>query len=257
MISLRPALATGRPLFGLCHMFPQPGLLERIAGDWDWVWIDGQHGLMGYQDMLAAVRACDLVGVPSIVRVPGHDFGSIGLALDMGASGVLVPVVDTVEEAREVVKAAKFPPLGGRSYGGRRPVDRQGRLYVETANVETLLICQIESPEAVEHADAIAAVPGVDGLFLGPDDLLLRRGCKMDTPRTPELLRSDMERVINACKKHGKIGCMVGTGSEEMMRFCLAMGYQMVVGGADVAFLAAGSRHASTEARRIAASQVG
>lgn len=252
MKTLRTALATGRPLLGLCNMYPAPGMLERIAADWDWVWIDGQHGEMGYQDLLAAVRACNLADVPAIVRVPGHEFGSIGLALDMGSSGVLVPVVDNVAEALDVVKAAKFPPFGGRSYGGRRPIDRQGRLYADSANEDTLLICQIESPEAVENADRIAAIPGVDGLFIGPDDLLLRRGRKMDEPRTPELLTPDMDRVIRACQKHGKIGCMVGMG-DDMLKLCLSMGYQMVVAGGDVPFLANGSRQAAADARRIVA----
>jgi len=250
MKSMCPALATGAPQLGLCIMYPAPGIIERIGPDWDWVWVDGQHGELGYQDTLAIVRACDLVGKPAIVRVASHEFGGISLAFDMGAAGVIVPVVDTPEQAKAIVKAAKFPPLGGRSYGGRRPIDLHGRMFSDTANDDTLLICQIESPEAIENADVIAAVPGVDALFLGPDDVMLRRGFKMNAPRNKETLGKDMEAVMKACRKHGKIGCSVGMG-EEMLKLSLSMGFQIIVSGGDVAFLANTSKSTVTEAREI------
>jgi 4-hydroxy-2-oxoheptanedioate aldolase len=252
MTSLRKMLDApeGRPLLGLSVMYPSPGAVERIGPDWDWMWLDGQHGEMGYEQTLALVRACDLIGRPAVVRVPGHEFGGIGKALDMGAAAVITPVVDTVEHARAVVDAAKFPPLGKRSYGGRRPIDFQGRNYADTANRDTLLIAQIESPQAIENADAIAAVDGVDALFLGPDDLMLRRGFSMTSPKSRETLGKDMDLVIGACRKHGKVGVMVGVG-EEMLRLCLSMGFQMIVSGSDVGFLAGGSKQASNEARAV------
>src|ERR1051326_7954884 len=126
---IRPTLATGVPQLGICVSYPAPGIVERIGIDWDWIWVDGQHSDQSYQETLAIVRACDLVQRPAMVRVPSHEFGGIGRALDMGATGVIVPLVDTPEQARAVVRAAKFPPLGGRSYGGRRPIDSLGRLY--------------------------------------------------------------------------------------------------------------------------------
>lgn len=250
MKSIRPALKTGAPQLGLCVMYPAPGIIERIGPDWDWLWIDGQHGELSYEDTLAHVRACDLVGRPAMVRVPSHEFGRIGLALDMGAAGVIVPVVNTPDEAKAVVKAAKFPPLGGRSYGGRRPIDLHGRLFSDTANDDTLCICQIESPEAIDNADAIAAIPGVDALFLGPDDVMLRRGFKMNEPRNKETLGKDMEKVMDACRKHGKIGCMVGMGAE-MLKLSLSMGFSMIVAGGDVPFLANTSKSTAAEAREI------
>jgi 4-hydroxy-2-oxoheptanedioate aldolase len=226
-------------------------VVERIGPDWDWIWIDGQHGEMDYNDMLALVRACDLIQRPSFVRVPSHEFGPIGKALDMGASGVIVPVVDTPDQARAVVHAAKFPPLGGRSYGGRRPVDLQGRTYSDTANTDTLLVVQIESPQAIENADAIAATPGVDALFLGPDDVMLRRGYSMTTPRSRETLGKDMEAVAAAARKHGKLSVMVGVGAE-MLTLSVSCGFNLIVAGGDVGFLANASKQASAEARAIA-----
>ncbi|MBI2440149.1 MAG: hypothetical protein HYV35_02140 [Lentisphaerae bacterium] len=231
-------------------MYPAPGAVERIAPDWDWVWLDGQHGQIGYGEMLALVRACDLANRPAFVRVPWHEPGPIGLALDMGAAGVIVPCVDTPEEARAIVAAARFPPVGKRSYGGRRLIDFKGRDYSNTANEGTILVLQIETPLGIENAGEIAAVPGVDALFLGPDDIILRRGFKMATPRTKDVLGKDMEAVIGACRKHGKFGVMVGIGAE-MFKLSLQMGFHMIVAGGDVLFLANSSKQASAAARAM------
>jgi 4-hydroxy-2-oxoheptanedioate aldolase len=196
------------------------------------------------------VRACDLIDRPAFVRVPGHEAGPIGLALDMGAGGVIVPCVDDPQQARAVADAAKFPPLGKRSYGARRVIDRQGRAYSDAANETTLLVVQIESPQAIDSAADIAATPGVDALFLGPDDLLLRRGVRMDVPRTKEALGADLEAVIHACRQHGKFGVMVAL-SPEFIALGVELGFHMIVAGADVPFLANSSRQASVQARAL------
>lgn len=242
------ALAAGVPQIGLSVAYPSPGAVERIGPDWDWMWIDGQHGQLGYSDVQSIIRACDLIQKASIVRVPGQDFGVIGMTLDAGATGLIVPCVDTPEQARAVVDAAKFPPIGKRSYGSRRLIDRLGRAYSNEANQRTLLVVQIESPQALENVDAIAAVPGVDALFFGPDDTLLRRGIAMDIPRTPQMLRQYMDPVVAACKKHRKYNVMIGVG-KEMIAWCVSMGANMIVGGADVAFLVSASKTAAAELR--------
>ncbi len=246
--AFREALRRGTPQFGLCMMYPAPGIVERIGPDWDWIWVDGQHGQLGDADILALVRACNLVGRPAVVRVPGPEVGAIGRALDTDADGLIVPLVESADEARAIVRAAKFPPLGQRSYGGRRPIDRRGRAYADTANDDVLLVLQVESPQAVEQAEAIAAVPGVDALFLGPDDILLRRGQSMTAPRTRAMLDADLRAVAGACRKHGKIACMVGA-SPEMLALCLELGFSMIVAGGDVGFLAGASAQAAAAAR--------
>jgi 4-hydroxy-2-oxoheptanedioate aldolase len=250
MANLRQRLRGGAVHLGLCVCYPAPGIIERIGADWDWLWLDGQHGEMGYRDMLELVRTCELIGRPAFVRVPGHEAGPISQALDMGASAVIVPCVDTPEQAAALVAASRFPPLGNRSYGGRRPIDRLGRTFSHTANDDTLLVVQIESPEAVARAEQIAAVPGVDALFLGPDDLLMRRGMRMDAPRTPQLLKADLEAVAAAVRKHDKFGVAVGVG-REMLTLCRDLGYQLIVSGADMSFLTASSNQALQDARAI------
>lgn len=245
-------LRQGAVQLGFCMMYPAPGIIERVGADWDWIWVDAQHGQLSYQDTLAIVRACDLVQRPALVRVPWLEAGHVGLVLDMSPAGVIVPCIDTPEQARAAVHAAKFPPLGGRSYGARRAIDRKGRTYSDTANADLLLICQIESPQAIENANAIASIDGVDALFLGPDDVLLRRGVSMTAPRDRKSLEADMRAVIDACRKHNKLGVMVGA-SPEMLATSLELGYQMIVVSGDVGLLASGSTKAATDARALVA----
>lgn len=247
MSSFIQNMKQGQPQLGLCAMYPASGIVERIGPDWDWIWIDGQHGQLGYQDVLGMVRACNLIQRPAFVRVPGHERGLIGLALDSGADGLIVPQVESVADAKAIVTAAKFPPLGQRSYGGRRPIDLYGRTYSDTANDKVILVAQIESPQAIENAAAIAAVPGIDVLFLGPDDIMMRRGFSMTAPRNKESLGKDMTAIVNACRQYGKLACMVGFG-REMLSLCVSMGFQMIVSGGDVAFLANASKQTSQEA---------
>lgn len=250
MKDFRAALETGRPQLGCFITYPAPGAVERMAPDWDWFWIDGQHGELGYNDVLSLVRACDLVGRASMVRVPSHEAGWMARALDAGATGVIVPQVNGADEARAVVRAAKFPPLGERSFGGRRVVDLRGRGYSDTANRDTLLMVQLESPGALENLDEIAATPGVDVLCPGPDDVMLRRGRSMAEPYPKDAVAHDLEALVEACKEHGKFSAAIGIGAE-MMELCVSLGANLIVGGSDVGFLAAGSKKASEEARGI------
>ena len=141
---------------------------------WDFLWIDGQHGPFSYDSALTAVRTTDLVGTDSLLRVPGQEHSLLGLYADMLPSAMMVPVVNTPEQAKAVVDATRFPPLGNRSYGGRRPIDFLGRDYYMGEGL--VLVLQIETPEAVENAAAIAALEGVDALFLGADDLKIQLG---------------------------------------------------------------------------------
>lgn len=103
-------IKAGETQFDFAIGYPAPGILERIGNDWDWVWIDGQHGQLAYQEILNLIRVCELMGLPAIARVPSHEAGFIGMVLDAGADGIIVPLVNTVEEAKAIVSAAKFPP---------------------------------------------------------------------------------------------------------------------------------------------------
>lgn len=236
------------PLFGLSVMYPSRGALERIGPDWDWIWLDAQHGDMDFRDAADLVRVADLIDRPALVRVPAHDPGWIGKILDAGAAGVIVPMVESLAEAKAMITAAKFPPLGNRSYGGRRIIDRTGRGYYKSANRATLLILQLESNEAVDLADGLAAIDGVDGLFLGPDDLMIRAGKDVDAPKTRESIGRQSRAVADACHKNGKL--VVGIGvSDAAMTMAKEDKYNLVVGGGDAGFLAGGSKAAAQKLR--------
>lgn len=250
MIPTPPFLnrTTSRPQIGLCIMHPSPGVIERIGPDWDWIWIDAQHGDLDFREVAHLLRACQVIGRPGLVRIPAHDAGWVGKVLDAGAAGVIVPMVETLEEARAMVRAAKFPPTGNRSYGGRRVIDLQGRSYYLSANEDTVLILQVESRSACNLADELAALDGVDGLFLGPDDLLIREGLDVDAPKDETTLGSHLRTVTKACRQTGKLSVVVAV-SDTAMELARTCGCRLIVGGGDVGFLAQGSLAASRKMR--------
>lgn len=240
MNELRATLHSG-PQLGLCYTYPAPGIIERIGPDWDWIWIDGQHGQLSDRDILEAVRVCNLIMRPAIVRVPGHDPGAIGKVLDTLTEGVMVPMVDTAEQARAIVEAAKFPPVGSRSYGGRRAIDRFGRAYAHGDTNEPLLVCQIETPKALGNAEAIAAVEGVDALLFGSDDMRLRSGHRMDGSLPADYFDDAMAQMIKATARHGKIAGGVCT-TRTALSSAVELGYRLIVCTVDANVLAEGSR---------------
>ena len=197
-------IKNGEIKLGINIMYPVPGVIERIGADWDWVWIDAQHGQFEYNSILACVRACDYIKVPSVIRVPNHDYGFIGLALDTGASGVMVPMVNTAEEAELIVKASKFPPVGQRSYGARRLIDLYGRGYSHTANSDTIIIAQIETKEGLMNVDEIANVQGIDVIFFSPDDMAMQDNMNMDELRKPKHFEKEMKKLAETAKNAGK-----------------------------------------------------
>jgi 2-keto-3-deoxy-L-rhamnonate aldolase RhmA len=241
--SLPKLIAEKQTVAGINISYPSAGVVERIGSDWDWLWLDGQHGQLSYDNILNCIRAADIIGVPSVVRVCGHDYGTIGLALDSGACGVMVPMVENSEQASRIVQAAKFAPLGKRSYGSRRMIDLYGRQYSEDANDDILLIIQIENQEGLENVDEIASVPGVDILFFSPDDISLEMGLKMSEPRSTGLFDKQMERLASVAKSKGKIAGTVAV-SPYLIKKAVGMGYGLIAISSDVSIMANGSKQA-------------
>jgi len=235
--ALQQKLKNDEVVLGLNMNFPAAGIIECMGKGWDWLWIDGQHGQIDYRDMLQCVRVADACGLAPIPRAPDHAYGTIGLVMDMKVAGIMVPMVETPQQARNIVNAACFPPLGNRSFGGRRVVDIGGRGYAETANDDSLIVAQIESGKAVEEAEAIAATDGIDVLFFGPDDMKLRNGIPIDTGITEsDKLARAMELTAKAAKNSGKIAGTV-VGNKESLDLAVSLGYRLIVGGGDVGFL--------------------
>ncbi|MDB5412050.1 MAG: 2-keto-3-deoxy-L-rhamnonate aldolase RhmA [Rubritepida sp.] len=229
--------------FGVHHLRGSAvGALGAATG-FDWLFIDMEHGAMSVDDATRIAMAALTQGCTPIVRCCKDALYEGTRCLDNGAMGVVVPHIDTAEEAKEVVNAYRFPPLGMRSWGG--PPIQYGFKAPDAAtaqketNDEVLIACMIETEEAVENAEAIAAVEGVDVLMFGTSDLTATMGIagQIGHPR----VRAAYEKVAAACKKHGKVMGMGGVYDEVVARDYIAMGARFVLGGSDHVFVMAGA----------------
>lgn len=227
-ISMRAKMQSGRPLYGWYVTFQIPDIVELIGRYWDWIWIDLQHSPIDIGAALAIVRAAECAGIHSMVRVGRNDPFLIAQGLDLGASGVIVPMINTASEALAVVQAAKFPPMGKRSYGSRRLVGLYGLDYADTANEDTVIIVQLESAQAFANVEDIAKVDGIDGLMFSPDDYVREKGLNVVIPRPPDLGAQEKRAIVEAAKRHGKIaGCFCDNPAA--LAASLKSGYRLIV----------------------------
>ena len=182
-------------------------------------------------------------GISPIVRVPAGEYALATRALDGGALGITVPHVDTAEEARAVVDHLKYPPLGHRSAAGGMPYFGFRAVPIaqamQTMNAETLIVVMLETPKAIANADAIAAVPGVDVLLIGTNDLMIEMGLPGEFAHAE--VAAAYETVIAACRRHGKSPGMGGVYTDDLMVKYAAMGMRMIIAGNDRAILMDGA----------------
>lgn len=201
---------------------------------YDAVWVDAEHRAWGALETREMLLRHHLAGVDCVFRPSAVEKADLSRILEDGATALMIPQVNTPERAQALVNAAKFPPIGDRGldgsgldasfWVGRTPT------YVEDANRETALILQIETPEAVANAEAIAAIHGVDILFMGPGDLSLRLGCapSLQEPK----LAAALQQMIAACKNQNKPwGYPAGTIQD--VRTLVDMGAQFIVFGSE------------------------
>lgn len=254
MVTLRELVQRGQSPFGLALCYNCPGIVERVGRDWDWIWVDAQHGQFSYDDVVSAVRAVEVVGGRAVLRAPGKSAEWLGLYADLAPAGIMVPMVNNADEARDVVKALRFPPLGERSYGSRRAGDLYGPRYY--SELDLFVMAQIETVEAVENAPAIAAVEGIDCLFFGANDVKLAMGLPQEIPiaEAPQV-HAAMQRAADGARAAGKSAGCVAVG-ESAIRLSLDMGYQLLASGADQLFLREGSVAALRTARGISSLEV-
>ncbi|MCP2315979.1 4-hydroxy-2-oxoheptanedioate aldolase [Nocardia amikacinitolerans] len=189
-------LRAGSPAVGYWVVCDNPVATERIAmTGYDYVCIDAQHGLIEYRGLLAGITAIDAAGVAALVRVQLNDPFWIAQALDAGARGVIVPMVDTAAEAEAAVSACRFPPIGLRSNGALRAGLRIGPSLAE-ANAEVACVVMIETAAGLRNVAEIVAVPGVDALYVGPSDLRLALGGTSPTDPAVDAEFEDALRVV-------------------------------------------------------------
>ncbi len=214
----------------------------------DWVCVDTQHGPIGIETMLSMLQALDAAGVPALVRVARNDASLIGYALDCGAAGVIVPLVDTPEEAAMAASAARYSPAGARSFGPTRAALRETSFSTSSANNTSFCMVQIETPDAVDAVDEIATTPGVDGLLVGPSDLTLTMGVGVGEIRNPDF-RHACRRVVEACREAGTIPGIF-CGSWDAIAVAREDGFQMIAVLSDVRLLKSAAVDAVHRLRR-------
>jgi len=246
----RQYLRDRRPLFGAYITIPNADALELIAADWDWLWIDQQHSPISNQEVALLVRIAEQAGAAPLVRVKHNDEVAIGLALDHGAAGVIVPMVNTAEDAERAVSAAKFPPLGQRSVGSRRLMSQRGRNYWASSNEEISVVVQLESARAIENTRSIASVPGVDALFLGVDDWLAETGVELHFPADMQQLRLGIEKIAaEALDLKCAFGCFCDDVSS--VAEARSLGASLLICAEDWLLLQIGSRQAASNSRKV------
>ena len=234
-------LREGRLAIGLGLRLSRGVEIAQIAAacGYDWLFIDCEHSATTVDT--AAQLSCAALGfgITPIVRAPGIEHHHSTRALDNGAQGVVLPHIESAEQARTIAGFTRFPPLGHRSVGGPLPQTHFATQpladTMRQVNEETLVIAMIESPAGLAACEEIAAVPGIDVLLIGTNDLCAEMGIpgQFDHPRVGEAYA----RVIGACRKHGKFVGMGGVYAPALMQKFIAMGVQFILGGSEVSFL--------------------
>jgi 2-keto-3-deoxy-L-rhamnonate aldolase RhmA len=193
-------LAAGQQIFGVTIMSPDPNMYCAAANaGYDFTWIEMQHSPLTYSDVAKMIWACRGAGAMPFIRVPDATEGEIQKATDLGALGIIVPTVDTVEKAEAAVKWAKYPPFGRRSQGAGQYNALYGNDYRQTANDNMVVVIMIETPIGVANAEKIAKVPGIDVIFAASGDLGNFSGHKQGEQEYEALVK----RIHDVTLEHG------------------------------------------------------
>jgi 4-hydroxy-2-oxoheptanedioate aldolase len=239
---LRALLAGGgRAVGGWCAT-PNPLAAEILAAEgFDYVGIDCQHGLIGDADLPSMLMALGHHHATPVVRVPRNDPAWIGKALDAGAEAVIVPMVNSAADAERAVRACRYPPLGDRSFGPVRAGLFLNQAPPADVNHEVLCLVMIETVEALQRADEICSVPGVDGVYVGPADLALSMGYPPALSDVSPAHDAAVDALRQACAAHSIVAA-IHTASGAAAHAALAAGFQMATVSSDIAILRAAAR---------------
>lgn len=222
--------------------FPDPVFADAVARTaLEGVVLDMQHGLIDSGALVGAIAAIVAAGKPAVVRVPVEDFAMASRALDFGAAGIIAPMINSIADAERFVQFVKYPPLGRRSWGpGRSMVFSgvtEGPAYLAAADDLTLALAMIETREGLDALDDILSVDGIDGVFVGPNDLCIALTDGRLVDPEASLLQEPLERIVAAAKRAGKISGVFGGRQAARFR---ALGFDFVSVGFDTGYVAAG-----------------
>jgi 2-keto-3-deoxy-L-rhamnonate aldolase RhmA len=239
-MNVKEKLKAGKATVGTWVSLGTPDVAEELSRlGFDWLTFDLEHGLMTVPDLQRMMQAMSAADCAPLVRVPINEPVYFKWALDVGASGVVVPYVNTKDDASKAVRSCLYPPQGIRGCGPRRASHYYSEMasYVKSSNENVLVVVMIESQMALDNLDEILSVPGVDAAFIGPDDLSLNLGIfqQRDDPR----FKSALSKVLDACRRHAVapgIHC-----SENNINDALSMGFKFCALNDDDTFLNIGA----------------
>ena len=252
MTDLKERMSRGGVVAAWCAV-PSPFLAETMAcSGFDAITIDLQHGVQEYGHAVSSLQAIDGRGVPVLCRVPWNEPGILMKVLDAGFNGVICPLVNTRHDAEALVRACYYPPMGGRSFGPYRASATHGAGYFDRANDWVVVLPMIETMEAVQNLDEILSVPGISGVYIGPNDLALSMGLPPQLvppnlmPAAPvrEQILGILAKVRAADKLAG-IAC----GSPTMVTHMQQAGFHLTTLCSDVHFFRTGMHHLLAETR--------
>lgn len=253
-LKLKKKLRDGQVCSGAWMSFPDPIVAEVMAGvGFDWIMIDTEHSPFNLETLAYILMAFKESDTVPMIRMPWNDHVRIKQVLDIGAEGVLMPNVGSVEAARQAVAACRYPPEGTRGFGPRRASDYFRKLdpldeYLQTANESIVVIIQIEDIDGVRNVESILAVPGIDVVLLGPMDLSGTMGLmgQLDHPDVLEAIHF----VIAKAKEAGVPVGVPMAKTPEVLAEWISYGSQFASVGSDLSFLIGGATQALTTCRR-------
>jgi 4-hydroxy-2-oxoheptanedioate aldolase len=206
--------------------------------------LDMQHGLIGFSDMMAMVPAINAGNKSSIVRVAWNEPAVIGQALDAGASVIIAPMINTAGDAERLVRYAKYPPMGGRSWGSYALTQYEGMTkekYLAEGNRLSFIFAMVETEEALENLDAICAVPGIDGVFVGPSDLTISLSGGRSVNYSFEKTETALAHIGKTVTAKGLVAGVFG-GVPDFVKSCIAKGFRFISSASDTVMMEAGAR---------------
>ena len=235
------ALKAGKPQIGLWSTLSSSYTVEVVAGaGFDWLLLDTEHSPVDIENLLTQLQAAAPYASHPIVRIPWNDMVTVKRVLDIGAQSLLVPYVQNVEEARNAVAHTRYPPAGVRGVAGTTRATRFGRVkeYAKRAHEEICVLVQVETQSALQNIEAICAIDGVDGVFIGPADLHASLGHAGETanPKVKPMIDEAIRRIRKAGKAPGIL-----TPNEADARHWLECGALFVAVGSDAGLLARGA----------------
>lgn len=256
ILGFRTRLKAGPAAFAAWVGMKDPASIDGLVREgFDCAILDWQHGFQDSNSVTTGILAAASAGVPALVRIGIGEFSSAARFLDWGAAGIVAPMVNSAEDARLFADFVKFPPVGARSWGPLRAIGMTGLApvdYLHKANDATLAIAMIETREALDALDDIFAVPGIDGVLVGPSDLsiTLTDGATIDAAHP--LVDAALTEVAKAARRHGKLAsafCMDGARAGELA----TRGFHLLSIGSDQLLLRMAGRQELAKAKGIAA----